>query len=99
MKSNPDSLLDVQAITTLPSSTPFPRLSQIISRTRFDTSPTYTPARTSTSQSPSRPRRRGGTFSATMTSIAQPLLVGNGHLHRLRVGCGPRQPASGQHLL
>ncbi|MEF3915867.1 hypothetical protein U9X64_31765, partial [Escherichia coli] len=56
-------------MTTFPQPASWVICCQIISRIRFDVSPTYTPARTSSSQIASRPRKRGGTFSVTTTTM------------------------------
>src|SRR5450830_659976 len=98
-------------MTTLPSSYPATSCSQIISRVRRDTSPMYTPARTSSNQIAKRPRKRDGTFSVTtvrkamrplalnaVASLTQAGRVGNGGRHRLNRRFGRLHSPGSQHL-
>src|ERR1017187_2698322 len=97
-RSKPDSLLACQAMTALPVSRPARTCDHIISRTFLDTSPTYTPARTSSSQMASRPRSRSGAFSSTMTSITDRLGFREGGRNRFRRRRGTVDATGRQHV-
>jgi len=98
IKSKPLSVLVFQAMTALPGQILSITVSQIISRTRWLISPTYTPALTSSSQSASLPRRAGGAFSSTITVIANPFRLGKCGANRFGWGLGRFDFAGRKHL-
>src|SRR5690554_1569416 len=72
---------------------------QTRSRWRLSQLPTYTPARISNIHTVKRPRRRGATFSVTMTIISSLLRVGDCRTDLISAGFRHLEPTGLEHVL